>query len=179
MAEPVEPEVSPLESRRREIVLDIVLTWASIDVSLGYFAAGFFDDERIYDVAEIMGTKRASTKLHDIIQLLKTIPDPAAAAEFATALKCSKKNLRKYGKCRNHFAHSKCLGFYTDESSTEGFIFLKFENVDSGGLAQYKISVPYLKDVFEWLKQFDTWLAARIYEAKHLHSGNSSSAQNV
>ena len=154
-----------LPKNYRETFLDLILTWGSIDVSLGRFAAVFVDEENFFDAVDFLDKKSASSKLHEVVKLLKSVRETPAILDTIRNLKKSKKSLKKHSVVRNHIAHSKCIGLHPNDKTI--VCFLKFERIGKEELAHYSVPFEEIERALAWGKNFDAFLAASVFATKN------------
>lgn len=159
-----EGEFDFLGEEDRKVLLNLVLTWGKIDVSLGYFASIFLPEEAVFNVADALEKKNASGRLNEVIKLLREQPETESLENILTILKKSKKKLRKFGKIRDHLAHSKLVGWSNERQ--EFLLFIKFERVGKNGLAQYEIHIQDFRYALSWGSEFDDWLRKMIFAVR-------------
>jgi hypothetical protein len=162
----MEPVFRQLDDWHRGAMLELVLTWGSLDVSLGYFASHFFPAAATTQIAEVLGKRRASAKLHQIVQLLRSVSGAKSSQDLRKALKGAKRDLEQHSKTRDLIAHAKCIGCREDDPEWIGF--LKFERVSEDELAMYQVPITEIRGATAWGKRFDQWLVERCAVMKEV-----------
>ncbi|MBN7784292.1 hypothetical protein JYP51_05135 [Ponticoccus gilvus] len=157
------PSFEFLELSHRQVLLDLVLTWASIDVSIGYLASAFLPNTEPAVVARILGKRRASAKLREIQKLVQHVSTDASVESLERFLKKSKKNLERHGEARDHLAHSLLIGW--SENNPDFLAFLKFEAVENN-LASYEVPFAKFEAALNWGLNFDHALRQIIRASK-------------
>ncbi len=150
-----------LSQRHRDAMLDLVLTWATIDGCLSMLLANVRDIPW-YDAADEIRKMRGSQKLFEVIKALQSLPDGKNAAN---KLKKIKKKYETHSKLRDHVAHSRCIGLDSDQLDV--IVFLTFERVAEDQLAQYKIPLEDFLRANDWGKAFVNLLFKLIHPKKN------------
>lgn len=140
------PEIIELEPRHREAMLDLILTWASLDGALSMLLANVRGSNWV-EVAEDIRKLRGSAKLAEVARQIKCHKD---GAEAAAKLRKIKKRYEKYSRLRDHIAHSRCVG--ASKASPEFVVFLTFERVAVDKLAVYQVPLEEMNEAVDWGK---------------------------
>lgn len=134
----------PLERRHRDVMLDLILAWGTLDGALGILlstAGGLALDRG----AEKFGRSGNPAKLKKLCGWLRELPGGANAA---SKLEKHVSLYEKYAEARNAVAHAKCLGVAKDDS--EYVVFLKFEKHVDGELLCLKIPLREMREATRW-----------------------------
>ena len=99
-------DITDLEERHRDAMLDLVLAWGSLDGALGILLScvqGLPLDQG----AELVGRRPNPRKLEEVCKILRDAP---GGAEAASTIEKHKKCYELYARPRNRIAHSRCKG---------------------------------------------------------------------
>lgn len=98
---------NPLLQCHRDAMLDLILTWGTLDGALLLMVTSF-TVEPLHEVADQIGRSRGSHKFQQIIDMLKSDEN---TAELAANFKRLKRKYEKYSRVRNRIAHGHCAGY--------------------------------------------------------------------
>ena len=144
---PIAPAIDPdditpnLEQRHRDAMLDLVLTWGSLDGAFGMLLSsvrGLPLDQG----AEQIGRLPSSAKLAKVCKVLRDAPGGARI------MKKHKKNYELYSRPRNRIAHSNCVGVWTRDR--DFIVFATFEKVADNELAIDCIPIQEMQRATRW-----------------------------
>lgn len=147
---PVAPHIDPndvspdLEQRHRDVMLDLVLTWGSLDTALGMLVScvrGLPLDQG----AEVIGRRPGSAKLAEVCRHLRNTPGGADAADI---MEKHKRSYEQHARPRNRIAHSRCAGYWTRDP--EFIVFATFEKVADDELAVDLIPIQEMQRATRW-----------------------------
>ncbi|WP_424942376.1 hypothetical protein [Aliiroseovarius crassostreae] len=136
--------VVELKSEHRDAMLDLVLTWATIDGALSMLLANVRSKSWV-DAADEIRKLRGSNKLAQVIRALKDLENGAEAARKLCKIK---RRYEKHSKLRDHIAHSRCIG--ASEVDPNCIVFLTFERVGENRLAMYQVPVEEMREANSW-----------------------------
>ena len=97
----------PLKPLHREVMLDLVLAWGTLDGALAMLLAHIMGLP-YHEAADTIGKQNGSGKLAEMIRLIKQRDSAEDAAKF---LKKHKKFYERHSKSRNKIAHGHCAGY--------------------------------------------------------------------
>lgn len=141
---------SELSDQHRELMLDLILTWGTLDGVLGIMVAAI-SGEKMTDAANEYGKIRGTAKFQKILDALKS---KGATKEVLKAVNRHKKSYKKFSKPRNTIAHGHCAGFSKDDP--DYVIFAKFEAVGADGLAMDAVPLDEMRRALRWGRAFRT-----------------------
>ena len=143
----------------REVLLNVILAWANLDMATAFFVAsvsGLDPDEG----AEIFGRKEIADKLKRAAKVLE-------ARDVHVAAKKIREIAEAYPEkalFRRRIAHSKCAG--VRKSLPSRVVFLPFEREGPpGNLAVEVFHVSKFTDATAWAVEIHDYLMAHIDEA--------------
>lgn len=125
----------PLKQHHRDIMLDLVLAWGSLDGALTQLVSAL-KGTPLHEEAERIGKANGSTKLTEIVRLLRSID---GAENAARKFRKHKKDYEKYSNARNRIAHGHCSGYLA--SDERYVVFLVAEHYGDGDMAIEAISI--------------------------------------
>lgn len=149
-----------LEQRHREVMLNLVLTWGSLDGALGMMLSRSLG-VALPDGAELVGRLSSSMKFEELRKQLLQSPNGQDAAKL---IRRHKKKYEHHSKVRNQITHSHCAGFWTVDP--EYVVFLKFERVGDQDLAVDRVPLDAMVEATNWgrmMKEFALHIANAPY----------------
>ena len=152
-------DIAPnLEQRHRDVMLDLVLAWGSLDGALGMLLSSLqgnpFDEG-----AQAIGTSTNSAKLREIRKILQDTP---GGADAAGVMEKHEEAYKRHSFPRNRIAHSRCAGIWTQDPRF--IVFQNFEKVEENELAVYAIPIEEMQRATRWGEAM-TKLALRLADA--------------
>lgn len=143
---PFDPEDinSTLEQRHRDIMLDLVLTWASLDGALGMMLTRSLGISLPAGAHEV-GRLSSSNKFEELREQMLQSPD---GQETAALIRRHKKQYERHSKVRNQITHAHCAGFWTVDP--EYVVFLKFERAGEEDLAVDRVPLDAMLSAIRW-----------------------------
>ncbi len=127
-----------LTTEARELMLDLVLRWASLDGAVSQLYASLLDRDDETHADEISDMKM-SVKLRTIELTLRK-----GAPALSRTIAKLKKQAERYGKLRDTIAHCHCAGM---RKSAPGIIvFLRYRRHASGGLIVDAIPIEHIDE---------------------------------
>ena len=138
-------DITPdLEQRHRDAMLDLVLTWGTLDGALGMLLS------RVLGVpfdqgAELMSKMPSSARMAEVRKVLRNAPGGADAARI---VKKHKKNYERYSFARNRIAHSHCAGVWTRDQ--DYIVFAPFKKFEDNLLAVDAIPIQDMQRATRW-----------------------------
>lgn len=135
---------APLGQEHRDVMLDLILAWASLDGALGLLLAKV-TDLTPSDCAFLVEKDGTGTKFNEIAKALRQEPRGGPAA---SKIRRYKKRYEKHSVLRNHVAHSRCVGCLAADPAY--LIFLKFERFDEGSLRVDLVPLEDLRHATVW-----------------------------
>lgn len=162
-------DIDELGPHHRDVMLDLVLAWASLDVALGMMLC------RLLNVpmpqgAELVKDVPSHARFEHMRKLLLTNP---TGAEAAGKLRKYKRSYEKHSKVRNLLAHSRCAGVWRRDP--QYVVFATFAKVDADSLAVDAVPLEEMKHAITW-GQAMTKLALDIVDSKTEHVGNDAAS---
>ncbi|WP_424941663.1 hypothetical protein [Aliiroseovarius sp. S253] len=148
MVDEVPPDVIELSSSQRDVLLDLVLTWATIDGALSMLLA----DVRSMGWADAADEIRKLRGSHKLAQVIKALKNHESGAEAARKLRKIKRRYERFSTLRDHVAHSRCIGCSKEDPSY--IVFLTFERVGEDMLAMYRVPVEEMSEAISWGTDF-------------------------
>jgi len=133
-----------LEPRHREVMLDLILAWGSLDGGLGMMLARVLGIPMV-DGAEFIAKMPASARFAEMRRLMLKAPDGGEAARM---LKKHKKSYERYSQFRNFIAHSHCAGIWTKDR--DYVVFATYERVNADGLAIDAVPLDEMRRATVW-----------------------------
>lgn len=137
-------DIAPLEQRHRDAMLDLVLTWGSLDGALGMLLSRVLGLPLVQG-ADMIGRLRGSAKLAQVQEILRNAPDGESAAR---KIKKHKKDYERHSFARNRIAHSHCAGFWTRDP--EFIVFAAFERFGADALALDAVPIEVMQRATRW-----------------------------
>jgi hypothetical protein len=141
----------PLEQRHRDAMLDLILAWAKIDGSLGWFLSmlhGFDPAEGAILIEDMKpGQIFADAR--------KAIRQMAGGDQAAQKIKKMKLAYENYAPIRNRIAHSFCAGISTENADL--IVFLVYSK-EGDGLAVEVDHIDTIKRATTYAKALDGYL---------------------
>lgn len=137
-------EVAELDRRHRDAMLDLVLTWASIDGALSMLLAdvrGVSWVDAAADVRKLRGSKK-------LAEVVAALADQGDGAEAAKKLRAMKRRYERFSRLRDHIAHSRCIG--VNKKRPDNVVFLTFERVGKDQLAMYEVPIDEMHRAQLW-----------------------------
>ncbi len=98
---------SPLKQFQREILLDLILAWGSLDGALTMLVSAY-TGEALHEAADRMGKLKGSMKILEIVAILES---SELTVDMAKKFKKLKKRYEKHSKPRDRIAHAHCPGY--------------------------------------------------------------------
>ena len=143
---PIDPnDIAPdLEQRHRDVMLDLVLTWGTLDGALGMLLSRVLGVPFV-EGAELIGTSSNAAKLTKARKILRNAPGGADAARI---MKKHEKTYERYSFPRNRIAHSRCAGVWMQDRHF--IVFQNFEKVGDDELAVYAIPIEEMQRATRW-----------------------------
>lgn len=145
-------DIAPeLEQRHRDVMLDLVLTWGTLDGAFGMLLS------RVLGVPLAEGAKQIG-KLHNSVKLTKVckiLRDAPGGADATRIMKKHKKAYKRYSFPRNRIAHSRCAGIWTQDRRF--IVFQNFEKVGDNELAVYAIPLKEMQRATRWGQRMTAW----------------------
>ncbi|WP_135898725.1 hypothetical protein [Mesorhizobium sp. M4B.F.Ca.ET.169.01.1.1] len=148
------PEISldtveqSLLPRHRDIMFDLILTWAKIDGAIGAMIGSALNIP-ISDAAFLLEGWSTSARFQELIKTLKQLPGgDAAAATFRR----HKKTYERFSRIRNRIAHAACAGYLREDA--EYVVFLIFEKWADGQMTVESIPIDEMQAADRWGTEF-------------------------
>jgi hypothetical protein len=137
-----------LKAEHRDVMLDLVLIWGTLDGVLGMLTSIVLNrsmTEGAKDFGKVSGTR----KFHLIISELKKREE---CEPVVTSVKRHKKSYKKHSSPRDKIAHGHCAGFSKDDP--DYVIFAKFEKAGDDTLAMDAVPLDEMKRAIRWGEAF-------------------------
>ncbi|TIQ35968.1 MAG: hypothetical protein E5X48_11120 [Mesorhizobium sp.] len=148
------PEVSldtveqSLLPRHRDIMFDLILTWAKIDGAIGAMIGSALDIP-ISDAAFLLEGWSTSARFNELIKTLKQLPGGDDAAKM---FRRHKKTYERFSRIRNRIAHAACAGYLREDP--EYVVFLIFEKWADGQMTVESIPIDEMQAADRWGTEF-------------------------
>lgn len=143
----------------REVLLDVILAWANLEMATGFFVAqvfGFNPDEG----AEKFGRKEIADKLKRASKALKDL----GKEEIASKVSEIAEDYPEKALLRRRIAHSKCAG--VRKSIPSRVVFLPFEREGPpGNLAIEIIHISKFAEATKWAEQAHEYFMQHVDDA--------------
>lgn len=110
-----------LEQRHRDVMIELILTWASLDNALSILLSHALEISLV-EGADLIGKCSGSTKFHNLHKILRKYPKGFDAAKV---IKKHKKSYENHSFARNRIAHAHCVGIWTRDR--DFVVFAPFE----------------------------------------------------
>ena len=151
MTNPSHPIVTSLEQRHRDAMLDLILEWAKIDGSLGWFLAALHGFDPVDGAILIEGMK-AGQIFADARNAIRAM---IGGDQASKAIKKMKLAYESYAPTRNRIAHSCCAGI--DAADNDRIVFLIY-STEGGGLASETDHIDTIKQATAYAKTLNGYL---------------------
>lgn len=148
---------NPIKEYHRTAMLDLVLTWGTLDGALGVLTARILGLQ-MHEAAEEIGKLRGSAK---IAKMIKVFSEVEEGENVAKVLKKHKKAYEKHSVPRNRIAHAHCVGYSAIDD--DYILFAVFERIGGDGLAVDAVPVEEMQRATSWGRNF-TKMALRIVD---------------
>lgn len=148
------PEISfdtieqTLLPRHRDIMFDLILTWAKIDGAIGAMIASALGLP-ISDAAFLLEGWSTSARFNELIKTLKHVP---GAEDAAKRFRRYKKTYERFSRIRNRIAHAACAGYLREDP--EYIVFLVFEKWADGQMTAESIPIDEMQAADRWGAEF-------------------------
>jgi hypothetical protein len=137
-----------LEQRHRDALLDVIMSWASLDGALGMMLARI---ARITPVeAATLVEKMPATALFAEMRRIMLRSPAAHAVEAARTLKKHKKSYERIAPIRNMIAHSHCAGYW--RKYPDYVVFMTFQKVGDDALAVDAVNIHGMNRAALWAR---------------------------
>ncbi|KCV83590.1 hypothetical protein ATO10_02480 [Actibacterium atlanticum] len=146
----------PLKPVHREAMLDLVLTWGTLDGMLAMLLAHMMGVS-YSEAADTIGKKSGSGKLAEMIRLIK---DRESAREFSNFLKRHKRQYERHSVLRNRIAHGHCAGYLLADDNY--VIFAMFERHGDTNMAVDAVPVEEMERATKWGKALAEFIMRTI-----------------
>jgi hypothetical protein len=157
-----------LEQRHRDAMLDVVLSWASLDGALGMLLSGV-RGLSLYDGAAVVGSMPASAILAEVHKAIRTAmvrADPNEHDTFvrvANAIRRYKKKYENFSVIRNRITHAYCKGVWTVDRN-----FVVFMILQQHGSSDLAIECVHIENM-EMATKFGSHLCAAMMRFASLY----------
>lgn len=139
---------APISPKHRDVMLDLVLAWGSLDGALGMLLSRVMGVS-MYEGAQRIGKLKGSKKFHEMIKIVRQVDGAEAAFKL---LKKHKKNYEKYTKPRDRIAHSHCAGYWSKDE--DYVVFATFDRAGQERLAIDLVPIDEMQRATDWAKSF-------------------------
>lgn len=133
-----------IQQRHRDVMLDLILTWGSLDGALGIMLSRI-TGQPLVETAQQFLKSNGSTRFHEMRKAIKAVPGGEGAA---SKLKKYKKKYEEYADVRNAIAHSHCAGTWKKDHNF--LAFAAFEPVDGDQLGLNLIPLEEMIRATDW-----------------------------
>lgn len=116
----------PLKPYQRDVMLDLILAWGTLDGALSQLVAAF-SAEPLCVTVERIGKSNGSAKIREIVDLLKS---DERTKEKSKTFKRIKRKYEKYSVARNRIAHGHCAGYLSCDEQYLVFAVAEREGED-------------------------------------------------
>jgi len=153
-----------LEQRHRDAMLEVILSWASLEGALGMMLARIVGITPV-QAAELVEKMPAAARFVEMrrIMLESTAPH---ALEAAQKLKKHKKSYEALAPVRNMIAHSHCVGYWRPHP--DFVVFMTFKKVGPDALAVDGLNVHAMNHATRWARAMRQ-LAQEISDVPYAH----------
>ena len=145
-------DIAKIEQNHRDIMLDLILAWGTLDGAIGILAANFHN-MTLTEYAEKHGKTNCSKKLQ---QIYKIVRENTNGNNIASRVKKIKEIYEKHSKCRNFVAHSHCKGVWTKDP--DYIVFQTFEKTEGDCLAINLVPLEEMQRATKWGKDLTDWV---------------------
>jgi len=135
-----------LEQRHRDVMIDLILTWASLDNALGILLSQALEISFV-EGADLIGKCSGSTKFHELRKLLLKTPN---GFEAAKVIKKHKKSYEHHSFARNRIAHAHCAGVWTRDRDFVVFAAFEKYKPEPDALALDGIPLQEMRRAIRW-----------------------------
>jgi hypothetical protein len=142
-----------LEQRHRDVMLELVLAWGTLDGALGMLISGI-RGLPFHEGAEQIGAMPASAEFAEFSKAMRWAGFP----ETASTIKRYKKVYEAFSVIRNRIAHSHCLGIWTVDR--DFIVFALFQKIGNNQLAIQSIPIQNMQKAIA----FGTDMNAKVME---------------
>ncbi|MBB5985799.1 hypothetical protein [Sphingobium lignivorans] len=141
----------------RDVMLDLILAWAEVDVALKLLLSKVLN-VGMSDGADLIGRMPASAVL---AQIRKAAAANSASLEVLKLIRGHRRQYDKHAKPRNLIAHSKCVGYWIVDPNY--LVFTSFEKTAEGELAVDRTPLEEMRRSHRWALAM-TAMAMRIVD---------------
>lgn len=152
---------NPIKDFHRAAMLDLILTWGTLDGALSMLAARILGLQ-MHEAADEIGKLRGSAKIAKMIKVFSEVEEGKTVAKI---LKKHKKAYEKHSVPRNRIAHAHCVGYSAIDD--DYILFAVFERVGEDGLAVDAVPVEEMQRATSWGRNL-TKIALRIVDDTEL-----------
>lgn len=147
--EPFDPvDISTLETRHKEVMLDLILTWAKLDGDLGILLS-YIKGFPLPKGVDEFGSLPTWMKFKRIIEVGNEDPAGRLIAKF---FRRHKKQYEKHSLPRDRIAHANCVGIWTKQP--DYIVFLPFQLTSDGDMAIDRVPIAQMQRAIRW----GTWM---------------------
>jgi hypothetical protein len=147
-----------LTRRHRDLMLDLILAWGSLDGGLRILLSRVLNLDMLTG-ADLIERMPATAVL---VEVRKALRVAGATPAGLRVIKRHEKSYRTHARARNRIAHSRCAGVWTEDRNY--LVFAAFERVEDDKLAVDLTPMEEMERATRWGKAM-TQLALRISDA--------------
>lgn len=141
---PEDVYIGHFEQEHRDEMLNLILTWANLDVALVVLLSGILDLSLAEGSATI-GRYKTSQKFQKIFKKVRALPEGAKTAKM---IRKHKKLYEQYSLLRNRIAHSKYMGVLKNDSDV--IVFVAFGKHATNSMVADEIRIQEMHQAIDW-----------------------------